>query len=140
MSQTERLEPPEAVRFGPEIRDAIMTLVRRTGVKHRNVLLRWALCRSLAEPSRPPSLPTRGEIPVDIAWRLVAGQLGELLWLLLVARLRDDNLPWDQHTATEELHRHIARGLLYLVGDREIKDSTSLPRLASSAVSASAMP
>ncbi|ONH49550.1 hypothetical protein CcI49_08780 [Frankia sp. CcI49] len=130
MTQLARLEPPDAVRFGADIRDAIMTLVRRTGVRHRNVLLRWALCRSLAEPSRPPSLPEWTEKPVDIAWRLVSGQLGELPWLLLVARLREDNLPWDQQTATDELHRHIARGLLYLAGDREIKDSTSLAKLA----------
>jgi DNA sulfur modification protein DndE len=130
MTQTTRLEPPEAVRFGPDIRDTTMTLVRRTGVRHRNVLFRWALCRSLAEPSRPPALPERGETPVDIAWRLIAGQLGELLWLLVLARVREDDLPWNQQTAVEELHRHIARGLLYLVGDREIKDVTSLPQLA----------
>jgi len=134
VTQLARLEPPDAVRFGPDIRDTIMTLVRRTGIRHRNVLLRWALCRSLAEPSRPPALPERAEKPVDIAWRLVAGHLGELPWLLLVARLREDNLPWDQQTATDELHRHIARGLLYLAGDREIKDSTSLAKMALSGV------
>jgi DNA sulfur modification protein DndE len=130
MTATDRPKPPEAIRFGPDTRDALMTLARRTGVKHRNVLCRWALCRSLAEPSRPPALAPRGEPAVDIAWRLLAGHLGELWWLLLLSRVHDDGLPWDQQTATEELHRHIARGLLYLVGDKTIKDATSLPKLA----------
>ncbi|WP_131766137.1 DndE family protein [Candidatus Protofrankia californiensis] len=130
MTAANRPDPPEAIRFGSDIRDALMTLVRRTGVKHRNVLCRWALCRSLAEPSRPPALPPRGEPAVDIAWRLVAGNLSELWWLLFLTRLHDDGLPWDQQTTSEELHRHIARGVLYLAGDSAIKDVTSLPKLA----------
>jgi DNA sulfur modification protein DndE len=130
MTAVNRPDPPEAIRFGSDTRDALVTLVRRTGIKHRNVLCRWALCRSLAESSRPPALPPRGEREVDIAWRLVAGSLGDLWWLLLLTRLHDDDLPWTQQTASEELHRHIARGIQYLVGDQAVKDVTSLPNLA----------
>jgi DNA sulfur modification protein DndE len=130
MIAAHRPDPPEAIRFGSDTRDALATLVRRTGVKHRNVLCRWALCRSLAEPTRPAALPPRGESAVDIAWRLVAGPLGDLWWLLLLTRLHDDGLPWTQQAASEELHRHIARGIQYLVGDQAIKDVTSLPYLA----------
>ena len=43
------------IRHGQTTRDQIATLKRRTGIKHMNVLCRWALCRSLTHPSNDHS-------------------------------------------------------------------------------------
>ena len=46
----------EHIRLSQTARDQLITLKRRTGIAHWNVLCRWAFCRSLAEPAPPPSI------------------------------------------------------------------------------------
>ena len=46
----------EHIRLSQQARDQLITLKRRTGIAHWNVLCRWALCRSLAEPAPPPAV------------------------------------------------------------------------------------
>ena len=46
----------EHIRLAQTARDQLVTLKRRTGIAHWNVLCRWALCRSLAEPAPPPAV------------------------------------------------------------------------------------
>ena len=46
----------EHIRISRTARDQLITLKRRTGIMHWNVLCRWALCRSLAEPAPPPAI------------------------------------------------------------------------------------
>ncbi|MCU1493419.1 MAG: hypothetical protein JWO62_1183 [Acidimicrobiaceae bacterium] len=121
--------PPSSVRLSKQTKDQIAQLKRRTGIKHMNVLCRWALCRSLAEPL-PPSVSTR-DTASDIDWKVFAGTLGDVWWLLVLqdAHERTGEAP-DQDRAEGLLRDHIARGMSYLVGDQSIRDITALPKLA----------
>ena len=48
------IEPPvERVRLSQTAKDQLTKLKRQTRIDRWNVLCRWALCRSLAEPSPP---------------------------------------------------------------------------------------
>ena len=123
--------PPENLRLSKATRDQIATLKRRTGIKHMNVLCRWALCRSLAEPVPPPHAET--DTVVEIAWKVFAGPAGPLWWALLLMKeshAAPAGPPLEAEHAAALLRAHVARGMSYLVGDPDVRDATSLARLA----------
>lgn len=123
--------PPDTLRLSKTTRDQLATLKRRTGVKHMNVLCRWALCRSLAEPVPPPPAPA--DTAAEIAWKVFGGPSAQVWWSLLLASAAvagDSARPLDDDAAAALLRAHVARGMSYLAGDPQISDATSLARLA----------
>lgn len=120
---------PEMVRLGTDVRDPLITLKRRTGVQTSNVLCRWALCRSLAEPT-PPSNPPAPDTAVEMTWKVFSGTAGDLYWWLLKMRCHQLGVPLDEATLQIQLRAHIARGAAYLVGDPAMRDAPSLANLA----------
>ncbi len=120
--------PPASVRLSKQTREQIATLKRRTGIRHMNVLCRWALCRSLSEVSAPPVQTS--DTATEIDWNVFAGAGGQLWWnLLLEAAWSHGEVPTSAD-AEALLRAHIARGMSYLVGDPAIKDVTSLARMS----------
>ena len=67
----------EHIRLSQTGRDQLITLKRRTGIAHWNVLCRWAFCRSLAEPAPPPAAKLVLDSNVEMTWRVFAGDLGD---------------------------------------------------------------
>jgi len=107
----------ETVRISPGAKDQLVTLKRRTGLKHWNELGRWALCRSLAEATRPPDVPIPTEGGIEIEWRTFAGRLADLYTDLLRQRCVEDGLDPDRTTVQRQLSLHLHRGIGYLAGD-----------------------
>lgn len=107
----------EIVRISAPAKDQLIALKRRTGLKHWNELGRWALCRSLAEPSRPPVVPIHTEGGLEIDWRTFTGRLADLYTDLICQRCILDGLPADQATVRDQLSLHLHRGIGYLAGD-----------------------
>lgn len=120
---------PEMVRFGSDVRDHLITLKRRTNVQTSNVLCRWALCRSLAEPIAPSNAPA-SDTAVEMTWKVFSGTAGDLYWWLLKMRCHEFSLPLDEISLQGQLRAHVARGAAYLVGDMTMRDASSLARLA----------
>lgn len=109
--------PIRTVRVSASARDQLIRLKRFTGIEHWNVLCRWALCRSLAEPS-PPSPAPLGEMSnIEMAWPVFAGPLGEVFMLALRQRLLDDQLPTDDEALLSQFRLHLHRGIAYLAGE-----------------------
>jgi len=108
----------ETVRISPAAKDQLITLKRRTGLKHWNELGRWALCRSLAEPSRPPDVPLKTEGGIEIDWRTFVGRLADVYLDLICQRCVADGLDPDAATVNRQLHLHLHRGIGYLAGER----------------------
>lgn len=119
----------ETVRISRPGREQLITLKRRTGLKHWNELGRWALCRSLAEPTRPPDVPIDTEKGIEIDWRTFAGRHADLYLDLLRQRCVIDGLPADALTVQRQLLLHLHRGIGYLVGDPALNRSTETGRL-----------
>jgi DNA sulfur modification protein DndE len=119
--------PPQHIRLSPTARDQLTTLVRRTKIKGRNVLCRWAFCRSLAEEGAPfpAAIPVDPGIP-PIDWDTFAGYHGDVLWALLRMRVRADGLPLDDETLAAQFRLHLHRGIGYLVGDPRVTDIAGL--------------
>lgn len=121
--------PIEHVRVSQAARDQLITLKRRTGVTQWNVLCRWALCRSLAEPSPPPAVKLTLDSNVEMSWRTFGGDLGDIYWGLLQMRCHQDGLPLDEDTLAQQFRLHLHRGIGYLVGDPRLSDVAGLARV-----------
>lgn len=121
----------EHIRLSRTARDQLVTLKRRTGIAHWNVLCRWALCRSLSEPAPPPMAKLLLDSNVEMNWRTFAGNHGDELWALMRYRCHVDGLPLDDESVAQQFRLHLHRGIGYLVGDPRVTD---LPGLASVAL------
>ncbi|SDU48184.1 DNA sulfur modification protein DndE [Jiangella alkaliphila] len=122
--------PVEHISLSQTARDQLVTLKRRTGVAHWNVLCRWAFCRSLAEPAPPPAAKLVLDSNVEMTWRVFAGPLDEELWALLRYRCHQDGLPLDDETLAQQFRLHLHRGIGYVVGDPRVSDISGLASLA----------
>jgi DNA sulfur modification protein DndE len=120
----------EHIRLSHAARDQLITLKRRTGIMHWNVLCRWALCRSLAEPAPPPAVKLALDSNVEMTWRVFAGDLGDTLWALVRYRCHQDGLPLDDETLAQQFRLHLHRGIGYVVGDARVTDVAGFARLA----------
>ena len=122
--------PIEHIRLSRGARDQLITLKRRTGITHWNVLCRWAFCRSLAEDSPPPAAKIPADSNLEMTWKVFAGAHGEELWALLRQRCHADGLPLDEDTLALQFRLHLHRGIGYLVGDPRVTDVVGLVDLA----------
>jgi DNA sulfur modification protein DndE len=112
--------PVEHIRLSRTARDQLITIKRRTGIDHWNVLCRWAFCRSLAEDVPPPAARIPADSNVEMTWKVFAGSYGDELWALLRQRCHDDGLPLDEDTLAAQFRLHLHRGIGYLVGDPRV--------------------
>lgn len=123
------VSPPEMLRLGADVRDNITTIKRRTGITNSNVVCRWALCKSLAESTVPTNPPSQ-DSAVEMTWKVFSGTAGDLYWWLLKMHCHDRDIPLDEASLNSMLRAHIARGASYLVGDKTMRDASSLALLA----------
>ena len=110
--------PIKTVRVSHEGRDKLILLKRHTGIGNWNVLCRWALCRSLSEPTPPGLMASSGTSTVEMSWAVFAGNLGDVFLALLRQRCHEDGLPTEDATVAEQFRLHLHRGIFYLAADR----------------------
>src|SRR5206468_601296 len=95
-------------------RDTLVTLKRRTGIEHWNVLCRWAFLDSLANSNKPVPAPHSSESNIEMSWDVFAGELSDYLLATLAIRAATDGV---QPTKTEMagyFRSHLERGILQL--------------------------
>ncbi|MEH1031937.1 DNA sulfur modification protein DndE [Micromonospora profundi] len=119
----------EHIRLSQSAKDQLITLKRRTNITQWNVLCRWALCRSIAEPTIPPTAKIITDSNVEMSWRTFAGVHGDLLWALLRHRCHHDGFPLDEETLAQQFRLHLHRGIGYLAGDRNLRSIVDLVNL-----------
>lgn len=125
--------PTKTVRVSAEARDQLIRLKRFTRVDQWNILCRWALCRSLAEPTRPSALHSREMSNIEMSWPVFVGPLGDALLLALRQRCLEDGIDLkDDKAVAEELSRHLHRGIATLAsGGEALRSVDDLVALAS---------
>lgn len=99
------------IRISQQGKDQLIKLKRATGIRTWNVICRWALCTSLADPSKPLTRKGAEESNVEMTWRTLSGADGEVYLSLLRLRAAQDNL-----TEQEVLVEHIHRGIGHIAG------------------------
>lgn len=110
----------ESVRVTKQARDQLVTVKRHTGIEHWNVVCRWALCISLAEPSRPREQKLVTDSSVEMTWRTFAGEHERLYEALVRERCKQDGIDLTDSAVAHEFKLHLHRGISYLAGDRQI--------------------
>ena len=126
------LSLPNSVRVSQQAKDQLIKLKRVTGIKQWNVLCRWALCVSLADPSPPLVRSVRTDSNVEMSWKTFAGPLDAALVALLTHRMVE--LDEGLENLTDVLTAHVHRGIGQLAGSMQTGDDvTTLLKLAVSA-------
>lgn len=104
----------ETIRISETGRQQLIRLKAKTGIKQWNVLCRWALAVSLAEPSAPPLLKQDDTATLEIAWKVFAGPLSGPFTAAVRLRLHHDRLSLPQISELDYFHLHLHRGISYL--------------------------
>lgn len=116
----------EHVKLSQQGREQLIRLKRYTGIEHWNVLCRWALCVSLAEPIAPPPVKVAADSNVEMSWRVFGGRHAELYTALVRRRCLRDGLGSDDDTVAAQFRLHLHRGIGYLATDRGIRSIADL--------------
>jgi len=103
----------DVVRLSEKAKNQLLTLKRRTGVLQWNVLCRWALLASLAEPTVPPHEEIVTDSNVEMSWKTFAGTLDEAITAVVLQRAHDDDVSPEQIHQFFKIHLH--RGIAYLL-------------------------
>ena len=120
----------DVVRVDERGKTQLTTLKRRTGVQNWNVLCRWALCTSLAEPSRPADQEVGPMSNVEMSWSTFGGPQADLYTALVLARCESDGLALTPDAVAKQFRLHLHRGLTYLVGTEDTRTLSGLVSLA----------
>jgi DNA sulfur modification protein DndE len=116
------MEPPlERIKLSQSAKDQLVKLKRVTKIDQWNILCRWALCRSLAEPSPPSPIAIPTDSNLEMTWQVFGGTIADLLLITLKQRCHTDGLATDPETLAQQLRLHLHRGIGYLAGDPTLK-------------------
>lgn len=120
----------EVVRVDERAKTQLTTLKRRTGIKNWNVLCRWALCTSLAEPSMPADQELGPLSNVEMSWATFGGPVADVYASVVRARCEVDGVPQTPESVAEQFRLHLHRGITYLVGNEKTKSLAGFVGLA----------
>jgi DNA sulfur modification protein DndE len=116
------MEPPvERVRLSQSAKEQLTKLKRITKIDQWNILCRWSLCRSLAEPAPPSPIPIETYSNVEMTWKIFGGDMADYLALALKERCHQDRLGTDPEVLATQFRLHLHRGISYLAGDSFVK-------------------
>ena len=73
-------------------KDRLIRIKAKTGIQNWNVLCRWALCWSLAEPSVPGGVDPLSDSNVEMDWSTFAGEYSEIYEAIIRQRCINDDL------------------------------------------------
>lgn len=109
----------DRLRLTAGAKQQLITLKRRTGIEHYNVLCRHALCLSLANPAPPPNEHLQFANGLEIDWKTFAGEADATYLNLLIMRSLADEGEASPPVVRRALTQHVHRGLSYLVSRQE---------------------
>jgi DNA sulfur modification protein DndE len=110
----------ETVRVSQKAKEQLTQLKRLTGIQNWNVLCRWALCTSLADPIPPSNIPIKTDSSIEMDWKTFAGKEADAYAALL-------NLTVNRGTDPDELFtRHLHRGISVLCGSKKVNSIVCL--------------
>jgi len=102
-------DAPRTVRITNRGRDQLITIKRRTGLEHWNVISRWALALSLRENTPPPKLDQSGDSNVEMSWDVFSGGRRELWHAVTIQRFTEE--PGTHENLGQFIRAHVHRGI-----------------------------
>ena len=71
------------VTLNQNSKDRMSTIKRYTGIENWNTICRWAFCISMADKTTLPEIDRKGDIGVEMSWKIFAGDLGDVFLAML---------------------------------------------------------
>jgi|ERR1043166_7272775 DNA sulfur modification protein DndE len=118
--------PLEHIRLSQQAKEQLTKLKRLTGIEHWNVICRWALCTSLAEPTIPAATKIPADSNLEMTWRVFAGSYQDVLMCLLMERCHRDLLGTTPNVLATQFRLHLHRGIGYLAANKKIRNIACL--------------
>ena len=109
------------IRLSSQAKDQLIRLKTRTGIPQWNILCRWALCLSLAEPTPPTPVEIPADSNVEMTWGVFAGEWHEVYLALLKERCARDGQETSAENLNRQLRLHLHRGIGYLATPTRIR-------------------
>ena len=119
----------ETIRLSQRAKEILINMKRPTGISNWNVLCRWALCLSLAEPTPPPRLDSEPTSNVEMTWKTFGGEFARVYRTVLMLRYHQETQTSEEKTSLQDyLQRHLSRGIGYLAAKKveNIKELAAL--------------
>ncbi|EOE0247852.1 DNA sulfur modification protein DndE [Citrobacter sp. CK184] len=111
------MQPIDVIRLSEKQKQQLITLKRKTGIDNWNVLCRWALCTSLADPTIPPKENIPSDSNVEMTWRTFGGEYYEIYNAICIMAFKKQNI---ENSFLSFLKCHISRGLSYLLKENNL--------------------
>ena len=92
-------------------KERLIRIRSRTGIQNWNILCRWALCWSLAEPTIPGGVDPLSDSNVEMDWSTFAGEYSEIYEAIIRQRCINDGLGEDEKTLAKYFRLHLSRGI-----------------------------
>ena len=121
--------PIKTVRISQTGEEQLNKLKRVTKIDNWNILCRWALCRSLGEPSIPSPVIIKTDSKIEMSWDTFGVEIANALLIALKQRCYQDGLDLDRDTLRKQFILHLHRGLSYLAGDDHLDSIEKLLQL-----------
>ena len=110
------MTPVENIRLSERAKTQLITVKRRTGIQHWNVLCRWAFCMSIARKTPPPNETIPADSSVEMTWKTFSGGDEDFYWGLLMFRAEQDDIKMNKNALAHYFRLHLHRGISYLAG------------------------
>lgn len=92
-------------------KERLIRIKAKTGIQNWNILCRWALCWSLAEPTEPGGVEPASDSNVEMDWSTFAGEYSEIYEAILRQRCLKDGKGDDPRTLMKYFRLHLNRGI-----------------------------
>ena len=109
----------DPVKVSERAKNQLITLKRRTGVENWNVLCRYALTRSVAEPSVPPEEHIPLDSNIEMSWKTFGGEYADVYEQLMRHRVATDYPDASEDVLRRQFYLHLHRGISYLMADKQ---------------------
>jgi len=101
----------DIIRLSEKQKQQLIVLKRKTGIENWNVLCRWALCMSLADPTVPPKEDIPADSNVEMTWKTFAGEYADVYLTVLKESYRSFALAGGYADLSTFMKIHLNRGI-----------------------------
>lgn len=109
----------ERVKLTATAKQQLITLKRRTGIEHYNIICRHALMTSLGNDKALPAEALNFSGGIEIDWKVFAGEAADTYLNLIAIRAKQDKGQVSAETVRATLTSHVHRGLSLLVSNSQ---------------------
>lgn len=104
----------DIIRLSEKQKQQLIILKRKTGIENWNVLCRWALCMSLADPTAPPKEIIPSDSNVEMTWKTFSGEYSDVFSAITIQLFYQQKKILGIEDINTFFKLHLSRGISYL--------------------------